>query len=269
MRVSLVLVLLVACRTGAKDAADDTAEPALTCPRGDAGELPPGDVNGDGHLDLADAVGLLRYVAAAGPAPVCPDSVDVVPDGFVELDDAFGYLLYLYEGGFGMLATPCTGEPWVAPECADVAAGIEVPDDTLAPFEARVTLRADVPVEAWSLSVQAEGCSITAATTLGTAGASVVDDPPGYRDLGYDATFLAEGGAVSAVVLDFLGPVALPVGEPAAVLALSVDAEGSCECTLRVGPALTALGQPVEALAVAQGAAWPLEASVTVATCAR
>ncbi len=259
--LSAVALLLAAACDGDTPPKPAEADPS-TCPRAASEAFPPGDANGDGAVDLADAVVILRAVANGGAPPPCPAAIDLVPDERVELDDAFSLLIHLFEGGFSLPAEAA---------CASVA---PLPTPACSPIEARfsssgtVELRADtLAVEAWSLAVTAEGCSVTAATTAGTLGASVVDTPAGLRDLGYDATFVAESGAVSAVVLGFTEAPALPTGAWSPVLALTLTAGETCTCTLRLGPTVTALGEPVESLAVASGAAWPLTAEVGVDLC--
>jgi hypothetical protein len=257
----MLLVALAACRREPPDDSDEPVETELACPREPTGDVPAGDANGDGAADLADAVVILRAAAEGGPAPACPPAADLVEDDRVELDDGFSLLLHLYEGGFGLPEDPeCVGAvPHASPECSAV--------------EARITgntveLRgASVAIEGWSLAVRAEGCTIVGATTAGTVGASVTDDPPGARDLGYDATFVADEGAVSAVILGFLEPVALPAGAWSPVLSLTLEPGDSCDCTLSLGEPVTGLGEPVENLVVAGGAAWPIAAAAAADAC--
>jgi hypothetical protein len=261
---SLFVLLLGAGCTGDKpEPVDDTAPPSsMACPREGSGTIGAGDANGDSAVDLADAVVILRAVANGGAAPSCTAGVDLVPDERLDLDDAFSLLLYLFEGGFSL------------PADVDCPSAVPLPAPACSPLEARfsstgtVELRADaLVVEAWSLAVTAEGCTVTAATTAGTLGASIVDTPAGLRDFGYDATFLAETGATSAVVLGFTDAPALPTGVWSPVLALTFEQGATCECTLRLDSTVTTLGEPVESLAVASGAAWPLAAEATIDVC--
>ncbi len=260
----LVCSALVACLVGCdgeKPPGGGSEAAAETCPREPAGDIGAGDANGDGAVDLADAVVILRHAAEGGAAPSCAGAVDLVPNDYIELDDAFQLLVHLYEGGFAL------------PEDVDCGDAAPLPPPACSPVEARFSgttleLRAEtVAIEGWSVAVRAEGCTIAAATTAGTSGASIVDEPPGLRDLGYDATFVVEGGAVSAVVLGFMEPTALPAGAWSPVLALTVEPGGSCDCTLSLGEPLTGLGEPVENLVVAEGAAWGVTTEATIDAC--
>ncbi|MBI4585559.1 MAG: IPT/TIG domain-containing protein [Planctomycetes bacterium] len=68
-----------------------TAPAAATFSRGDA--------NGDGLLDISDAVYLLNALFLGGPAPPCPDAADADDDGAVEMNDAVFFLLARFAGG--------------------------------------------------------------------------------------------------------------------------------------------------------------------------
>jgi dockerin type I repeat protein len=57
----------------------------------------PGDVNGDGNVDVADVFYLLNYLFSGGPLPVGP--ADVNNDHFVDVSDAFFLINYLFAGG--------------------------------------------------------------------------------------------------------------------------------------------------------------------------
>ncbi|MDP2311414.1 MAG: hypothetical protein Q8P41_00800 [Pseudomonadota bacterium] len=258
MTCALALLYTTSCDG---DKPDDPV--SLACPGAAAETIDAGDANGDGAVDLADAVVILRAVADGGAAPACTAAIDLVPDEQLDLDDAFSLLIHLFEGGFSL------------PTDVDCAGAVPLEMPFCSPLEARfsetgtVELRADtLDIEAWSLAVTAEGCTVSAATTAGTLGASIVDTPAGLRDLGYDATFLAEGGAVSAVVLGFMDAPALPAGAWSPVLALTVEQGDTCDCTLRLDSTVTALGEPVESLAVASGGAWALSAEATIDACA-
>ncbi len=70
----------------------------------------PGDANGDGALDISDAVYLIQYIFAGGPAPtpyaVC--SGDANCDGSVDISDAVYLIQYIFSGG----AAPCSCADW-------------------------------------------------------------------------------------------------------------------------------------------------------------
>lgn len=271
------LLLLLACQKAPAD--PDSGPPAApqVCPRPAVAVEAVGDANGDGAVDLGDAVLLLRHDAAGGPAPACDDAVDLVPDGRVELDDAFTLLVHLYEGVFDLGAADADGCGDAAPipppaSCADLQVTLEGPSQSsVGSFEVELTLATtELAVEAWSLPISAEGCRIAEATTAGTVAASVADDPPGLRDLGHDATFARRDDATSAVILSYMQAVSLPAdGLARAVLRLVVEAEDCGACTLTLGDPVDGLGgPPVEAVVVAAGASWPLPAqSLQVQIC--
>lgn len=58
-----------------------------------------GDVNGDGHIDIADPISLLSYLHLDGPAPFCADAADGDDDGSLLVTDAIVLLNYIT--GFG------------------------------------------------------------------------------------------------------------------------------------------------------------------------
>jgi len=66
-------------------------------------EAPPeslrrGDANGDGELDIADAVFLLWYLFADGRTPGCDDAADATDDGVLEISDPIAILGQLFLG---------------------------------------------------------------------------------------------------------------------------------------------------------------------------
>jgi len=68
-----------------------------------------GDSNGDGSLDIGDAVHILAHLfGAAGKAPACMESADADDDSRVEITDAIFLLAHLFLGG----APPA--EPYLA-----------------------------------------------------------------------------------------------------------------------------------------------------------
>ncbi|MCB9769213.1 MAG: hypothetical protein H6752_13530 [Candidatus Omnitrophica bacterium] len=101
----------------------------------------------------------------------------------------------------------------------DAPASISGSPGEVVQFEATVQLtRADVDVQGWSLSVGSD-CHFLDATTQGTIGADVNDDPPGIRNTGFENTQLVDPnlngqgeGTVSAVVLSFTMPIVLESG---------------------------------------------------------
>jgi len=62
-------------------------------------EFKRGDANGDGSVDVADAVFLLQYLFGGGPSALCEDSADTNDDGGLDISDAVAILVYLFGGG--------------------------------------------------------------------------------------------------------------------------------------------------------------------------
>ena len=58
-----------------------------------------GDSNGDGGVDIADAVHILLWRFSGGKAPGCLDAADVNLDQRHDLSDAVSILQYLFQGG--------------------------------------------------------------------------------------------------------------------------------------------------------------------------
>jgi hypothetical protein len=70
------------------------------------GALPPclpgfvrGEANGDGAVDLSDAIFVIVYLFQAGASPECPDACDANDNGTLTLADPIYLLTYLYAGG--------------------------------------------------------------------------------------------------------------------------------------------------------------------------
>ena len=64
-----------------------------------------GDANGDGVIDISDAVFTLRYLFTAGVIPACLDAADSGDDGDVNISDAVDVLLELFSES-GHIAPP-------------------------------------------------------------------------------------------------------------------------------------------------------------------
>ncbi len=58
-----------------------------------------GQVNGDGAVDMADAIDLLHYLFLSGPAPGCRKAADLNDDGDIDIADPVRLLLFLFTGG--------------------------------------------------------------------------------------------------------------------------------------------------------------------------
>jgi hypothetical protein len=182
--------------------------------------------------------------------------VDIDQDHREDLGDAFAIWYHLYAGNTlfsDIEAGWC--DRWDTmedPPAGRLALGWDAPaktegEDFLATLELQSP---DLAVEGWSLAVVAEGCEVVEATTAGTAGADLRDDPPGSRDGGFDRTEVVGGVASSAVVLGWLSPTALEPSEDAvALLRVTVSAppptEGCQSCTLRLEDDHATSGEPV------------------------
>jgi len=59
----------------------------------------PGDANGDGGADVADAVSLVNFIFRGGPPPVSNEEGDANCDGVVNLADAVYLINYVFKGG--------------------------------------------------------------------------------------------------------------------------------------------------------------------------
>lgn len=58
-----------------------------------------GDSDGNGVVNLTDAVFILKGLFQGGPQPKCPDAADADDNGTVNLTDALYTLNYLFRGG--------------------------------------------------------------------------------------------------------------------------------------------------------------------------
>jgi hypothetical protein len=89
-----------------RDGLPDECEPAFQ--RGDA--------NGDGALDLSDAIHVLAHLFLSGPEPGCLEAADADDDGAVGLTDAVRLLSHLFRSGPppsppGSPESPCGPDP--------------------------------------------------------------------------------------------------------------------------------------------------------------
>ena len=73
--------------------------PVPTCCHPVAGFFVPGDANGDGMLDISDAVYLISYIFAGGPAPNPLNAGDANCDGSVDISDCVYLIAYIFAGG--------------------------------------------------------------------------------------------------------------------------------------------------------------------------
>ena len=73
----------------------------------------PGDANGDGAVDISDAVAEISYIFAGGPPPIPMEAGDANCDGSVDISDAVYLISYIFGGG----PAPCANPPAkLAPE---------------------------------------------------------------------------------------------------------------------------------------------------------
>jgi len=75
-----------------------------------------GDPNGNGGLDIADAIYLLGYLFGDGPEPSCMESGDTDNSGRIDIADPIGLLNYLFAGGDspappGPVESECGADP--------------------------------------------------------------------------------------------------------------------------------------------------------------
>jgi parallel beta-helix repeat protein len=66
-----------------------------------------GDANGDGAVDISDAVYLIAYIFSGGPAPQPLCSGDATGDGFVDISDAVYLIAYIFSGGPAPVSNCC------------------------------------------------------------------------------------------------------------------------------------------------------------------
>ncbi|HVR75343.1 MAG TPA: DM13 domain-containing protein [Planctomycetota bacterium] len=65
----------------------------------DPADLPRGDSNGNGSVDISDASHLLNFLFTGGPEPPCRAAADANSSGILDLSDAVTILRYLFLGG--------------------------------------------------------------------------------------------------------------------------------------------------------------------------
>lgn len=80
---------------------------------------PRGDANGDGHVDMSDAIATLNYLFQGGTNLGCQGAADANGDGILDLTDAITTLNFLFLGGEapqnpGVPGFLCSNEPKTA-----------------------------------------------------------------------------------------------------------------------------------------------------------
>ncbi len=235
-----------------------------------------GDHNGDGVTDIADAIYMCDYVSRAGPAPVCAAAADVMGDDLIDLGQGTAILYHDFVGNTtyaALAAGACALPTDPGAACAgDLALTLDASSATAGTATVTVSVQSpELALQGWALSVAAEGCRVTGASTAGTQAADRRDSPPGVRDGGFQRTDLTgDGGAVDGTVLDLHGTAVLPASPDAQpILALTVQAISGCTaCTVRIQDGLVGAGAPITNVLVAGGHAYlPGGGEVSVGVC--
>lgn len=181
------------------------------------------------------------------------------------------------------LAQPSFDLSWDAPALVEGAPGSTVAIEAVGRMTPGGELQGE-GAQGWSISFSGDGCTITNATTAGTAGADVNDDPPGLRDTGFEVTQLTtdarpgsgcEGrdGGVSAVVLSFIMPITLPPDQPSDIVRASFEATvppaGCVVCDIEYVDGCRGGGQPVDNVVTHMGqSVLPTLGSTSIEVCA-
>lgn len=249
------------------------------CPRGNAMPVI-GDANGDGVVDIADAIALQNHLFRAGLAPACRAAANFDGDSRVEMDDAERISMYLLTGkqiprvlgAHECDSTTYWPEGQCAPLALDLIAPLRVTSDH---FLAQVVLRSPVlAVQGYSLSLEATDCELSKVTPEDTIAAEVWDRPPGIRHLGWATTPLVDGGAIAYLILSFTDDIYFPTSEePTSILSADVHASvpfsGCRTCKISVRDGLSWNGQPINTTIAANGRAFvPALPSIEVEVCA-
>ncbi len=202
-----------------------------------------GDANGDGAADISDAVYLQNMLFRGGPEVRCSLVADVIGDGILNLADSMLLLSAVLPGDSKLPPLPAgvcgAADPTAVPEPARLGLSWETPKRATGEATAILQLETrDRPVQAWSVAVEAEGCTIVEVSTEETAADWVYRDPPVKRSsTSYDYHRLTTNGAEAGVVLDWQGDNKLSIQkEPWPILKLQLEpAGGECgDCIVRV-----------------------------------
>jgi hypothetical protein len=102
-------------RVGAQSGEEDeSSEESVFVTTGGTGLFVRGDTNGDGAVDISDAVALLGYRFLGEAAPECLDAADGNDDENVDISDAVYVLQYLFSSGPVPFAPAPTTSGWFA-----------------------------------------------------------------------------------------------------------------------------------------------------------
>ena len=84
-----------------------------------------GDANGDGRIDIADAIWALSSLFVGGPPTACPDAADANDDSAVDVSDPIFLLGYQFLGSRAPSAPfpECGNDPDLAED------GLDCPED--------------------------------------------------------------------------------------------------------------------------------------------
>lgn len=249
--------------------------PATSCARPARPAAVPvaGDPNGDGVSDIADGAAVLGSLFRGGPPLACEAAADNNQDTTLDAGDGVGLWYHLFAGSTAL--APLVTGTCTKPEPADSACGDGVALTVSAPSNAEVRVlltTGALDVEAVSVSLATDGCSLGSATFDGTAAADRATTGDGSRDGGFARIDRVSGGVVAAVSFDLTGDAVLPAKtESAAILALTVDAPGGsacAPCTLTLRDGLVGGGEPVANVVSAGGRAYvPELGSATIQVC--
>lgn len=286
LRPLAVILLLsgVGCKTeeNTPSPVATTLEPVCAVPSGDA-ELHAGDANHDGLSDVSDGVMTLRYVLNGGAEPACVDAQDLLREGTLDVGDAL-VLLYQYtlpldfprDGKLECDSTVAIAEAacGVFDLSFDAPASVAAAPAATATAQVGVMLTSsELEVQAWTLGVKAEGCTISGSSESGSVIADVRLDPVGQRDDGFSRADVVEGGLTHVGLLSWKTDVTLaPSPTARRLLTLDVQAtapgSGCTPCTLSYTDSLVGAGRTVGLVVTSGGRTYvPSTQEVSVDIC--
>lgn len=240
------------------------------------------DANSDGVLDVADGAYLMARNFRGGGDPPCLAAVEGFGDKVSDVASSYAMWYALISGtAVPVLTDDACRKPAETPaDCGDeLALSMDAIDDAtgsvgaLVHFSAGIHLRSPkLPVEAWSVSVKATGCTVVSATLSGGEGGDVRDNPPGARNGGIGmAQVSKEAGAVSLVVLDPIRGTTMQPEGAATILLLDLTATvgSSCStCTLSFTDGQSGNGRPLTNAVSSNGRSYtPVTTGMEVSVC--
>lgn len=196
-----------------------------------------GDVNGDGQLDISDAVYTLSHLFNGGPAPVACAQPAAIAERVEALEDAVARLRHeadcsperrrperFVDNGNGTLMDPCSGLTWAQrPADLNHDGGIDANDKVAWDEAAQLVSSLHVAdADGWRLPTAAELDSLPSCSSCG-AGAIWVPRTP-FRDIDAGPVWSSESYADDQAWLfspsSDTGPVPFPRSYRALVLAV-------------------------------------------------